>query len=186
MILTGSAILKAVEEGRVHIDPFDPARVNPNSYNYRLSGHLRTSVGANLDAAQESEWEDLFIPPSGLVLEPGRLYLGCTIERIGSNEFVPSLIGRSSVGRLGLYLQVSADLGNLGAIHRWTLELVTCQPLRIYEGMSIGQVSFWHPSGDIVPYLGLLGNASTPTASLPSLLGLGFNDSATIAAGGGS
>lgn len=53
-----------------------------------------------------------------------------------------SLIGRSSTGRLGLFLQVSADLGHTGAEHKWTLELVAAKPIKIYPNMIIGQISF--------------------------------------------
>jgi dCTP deaminase len=87
------------------------------------------------------------IPPEGFLLRPGRIYLGSTLEIIGSDTYVPSLIGRSSLGRLGLFLQITADLGHLGTKHCWTLELKTVQPLIIYAGMRIGQVSFWKPEG---------------------------------------
>ena len=63
-------------------------------------------------------------------------------------HFVPSLIGKSSLGRLGLFLQITADLGNLGAIHKWTLELKAVQPVKIYPLMRIGQVTFWDTQGD--------------------------------------
>ena len=71
------------------------------------------------------------------------------------------------MGRLGVYLQVAADLGNLGAIHRWTLEIVACQPIRIYAEMIVGQVSFWVPHGERFSYNGYFGKfdkATTPHA----------------------
>ena len=40
MILTASAIQKAVQSGTIEIDPFDPSQLNPNSYNMRLGGQL--------------------------------------------------------------------------------------------------------------------------------------------------
>ena len=58
-----------------------------------------------------------------------------------------SLIGRSSVGRLGLFLQITADLGHLGKAHCWTLELKVVQSLIVYPHMKIGQVSFWQVTG---------------------------------------
>jgi dCTP deaminase len=51
------------------------------------------------------------------------------------------------MGRLGLWLQVTSDLGHLGTCHHWTLELNVVQPLRVYAGMRIGQVTFWVPRG---------------------------------------
>ena len=66
------------------------------------------------------------------------------------------------MGRLGLFLQLSADLGHIGAVHCWTLELTVVQPVRVYPGMRIGQVSFWVPEGDRVLYGGTYGRISEP------------------------
>ena len=53
------------------------------------------------------------------------------------------LLGRSSIGRLGIFLNVTADLGHIGSCSHWTLEITVVQPVRIYPGTKIGQVSFW-------------------------------------------
>lgn len=144
MILTGSQITKSVLSGKIILDPFDKNLVNPNSYNYRLGDTLLVSDNPkNLN--QELTYKRIKIPPTGYILKPKKLYLGSTFETIGSRAYVPSLIGRSSLGRLGLFLQITADLGHIGTKHKWTLELAAVQPLKIYPGMKIGQVSFWKP-----------------------------------------
>lgn len=164
MILTSGRILEEVIAGRITIDPFDPKGLNPNSYNYHLGEELRVFQSGDFnDCRAPAQTEVIQVPTDGLVLTPGRLYIGHTVERIGSQHYVPSLIGRSSLGRLGMYLQLSADLGNLGAEHQWTLEITVVQPLRIYGGMSCGQVSFWEPRGNKALYDGYLGNVSLPT-----------------------
>lgn len=84
----------------------------------------------------------------GYVLQLNRLYLSTTLEEIGSDKYEVSLIGRSSLGRLGLFLQITTDMSQLGSKHCWTLELYVVQPLRIYPGMCIGQVGFWSVVGD--------------------------------------
>ena len=167
MILTGTAIADAVRRGDICLDPFDPSCLNPNSYNYRLGPILRTDSRETLDPFESSRTTDHVIPPSGFTLEANRLYLGNTVERIGSDKYVPMLIGRSSLGRLGLFLQISADLGQLGAFHRWTLEIVATQPLRLYSGMIIGQISFWRTSGRRVKYSGYYGRRSDPAPCEP-------------------
>ncbi|MFF5567699.1 deoxycytidine deaminase [Streptomyces sp. NPDC012623] len=167
MILTGSAIQKAVARGDVIIDPFDESLINPNSYNYRLGEVLKVAVGAPADPREETTLETIRIPAGGYELQPRTVYLGATIERIGSPRYVPSLIGRSSLGRLGCFLQISADLGQLGAVHRWTLEIVVVQPLTIYPGMRVGQVSFWDRAGAAMPYLGHYGRLSDPSPCSP-------------------
>ncbi|MEW9532848.1 hypothetical protein [Microbispora sp. NPDC049125] len=170
MILTGPEIIRQREAGCISIEPFSCEQVNPNSYNYRLGPALRTHAGPVIDALGAHPLDETAIPAEGILLRPGCVYLGTTAERIGSTHYVPSLIGRSSLGRLGVYLQVSADLGNLGAIHHWTLEIVVCQAIRVYAGMTVGQVSFWTPSGDKCPYDGHFGEFSEAVTPYPSLL----------------
>ncbi|MFF3137687.1 dCTP deaminase [Streptomyces mirabilis] len=167
MILTGSAIPEAVTSGEITFDPFDADMINPNSVNYRLGPQLKVQTGRVADPRRPAELETIDLLDDGYVLQPGITYLGATIERIGSHRYVPSLIGRSSLGRLGCFLQVSADLGQLGSVHQWTLEIVVVQPLRVYPGMRAGQVSFWEPSGTAMPYLGTYGHLSVPSAWSP-------------------
>jgi dCTP deaminase len=155
MILTGPEIRRQVSAGQIVIDPYDDEQLNPNSYNYRLGPMVLMPADQHYD---------LRVAP--LTLLPRRLYLGHTAEVIGSVRFVTMLNGRSSVGRLGLYLNVSADLGQLGPAHRWTLELTVVQPLRIHFGMRIGQATFWEVDGPRTEYRGEYAKRSVPTPNL--------------------
>jgi len=137
VILTGPAIKAAAQKGHIFIEPFDEANLNPNSYNYHLSDRLLVPSSAGM------RWRKVRMPSEGFVLQPGTIYLGATLEQIGSSRFVTLLLGRSSIGRLGIFLNVTADLGHLGSCSHWTLELIAVQPVRIYPNMKVGQVSFW-------------------------------------------
>ncbi|MEU5425814.1 deoxycytidine deaminase [Streptomyces olivoreticuli] len=170
MILTGREIVRQRDRGALTIDPFSPAQLNPVSYNYRLGSTVRVHRAEVTDTHADHELEDIVIPSEGLVLEPGRVYLGTTVEEIGSAVFVPSLIGRSSLGRLGVFLQFSADLGNVGACHRWTLEIKVVQPTRLYAGMVAGQVTFWSADGAPHAYAGHFGRISEAVVPPAGLL----------------
>ncbi len=147
MILTGTKITEEVLNGSIFLDPFEVSLVNPNSYNYRLGEEL-IEITYDVDDMKALPIQyKLTIPDDGYVLQPNKLYLSVTYETIGSTKYVPSLIGRSSLGRLGLFLQITADLGHIGTCHKWTLELTVVQPLRVYPRMRIGQVSFWVTEG---------------------------------------
>jgi dCTP deaminase len=162
MILTASEIAGQRASGAITIEPFDSARLNPCSYTYRLGPQL----GVPRIAADGAVTFDMTaIPPEGYVLQPGRMYLGHTHELLGSDAFTMSLIGRSSLGRLGLFLQVSANLIHAGVKHQITLELVAALPLRVYAGMDVGEISFWQPYGDLQLYKEGYGKFNAPTMS---------------------
>ncbi|MFB7618319.1 deoxycytidine deaminase [Kitasatospora sp. NPDC056181] len=168
MILTGHRIREEVEDGRITIDPFDPALLNPNSYNYRISPVLRVHRTHQLDAHSDHPLDEFTIPDHGYVLEPGRVYLGTTVEKLGSAHFVPCLIGRSSLGRLGVFLEYSAYMGNLGACHAWTLEFEVVQRTRIYPGDRMGQITWTAKTGAVPEYTGRFGRidqATTPPSN---------------------
>ena len=75
-----------------------------------------------LDMKANNEIEHLTIPEEGLVLEPNKLYLGRTVEHTETNNLVPMLEGRSSIGRLGLFVHVTAGFGDVGFKGFWTLK----------------------------------------------------------------
>ena len=149
MNLTGLQIIKELERGKINISPFNEKDINPNSYNYHISSDLyELDHRKVLDPLEKTIIKKIpFNINEGCILQPGHIYLGSTAEVIGSDDYVVSLIGRSSLGRLGLFLQITADLGQIGTDHAWTLELTVVQPLKIYPGMKIGQISFWTPIG---------------------------------------
>lgn len=162
MILTGSHISAERAAGRIVLDPFASNQINPNSYNYRLGSSLKIPT-VHCDGTVT--FETLRIGAKGHVLQPHTMYLGSTLELIGSYVYAMSLIGRSSLGRLGLFLQVSANLGHTGSAHHWTLELVAAQPIRIYPGMIVGQVIFWDNVGDIPKNNSFFARQHVPTES---------------------
>ncbi|GAB7033438.1 dCTP deaminase [Streptomyces sp. NPDC021749] len=165
MILTGPEITAATADGRLRITPFDRAQVNPNSYNVRLGPTLLTYTAPVLDAHRPNPTHRIEIDTDGYVLKPGQLYLGHTVEEVGSDTFVPLLFGRSSVGRLGLFVEITAPIGDIGFHGQWTLMLSPIRPLRVYAGMKIGQIMFFVAVGPITPYAGKYQASTGPQPS---------------------
>jgi dCTP deaminase len=165
MILTGRAIAAEVERGRIIIDPFDGQRINPNSYNFTLGSTFKVYTQETLDTLRENPTEEIEMQNGSIVLRPRRLYLAHSCERIGSTHFVPTYAARSSVARLGMFINLSAPLGDIGFIGQWTIQLFALHPIRLYEGMAIGQMMFWHTQGEIKLYEGKYQGASGPIAS---------------------
>lgn len=165
MILTGPEIAAAATDGRLRISPFTPEQVNPNSYNVRLGPTLLTYTEPVIDAHHPNPTRAIELEEGGYVLQPGELYLGHTIEEVGSDRFVPLLFGRSSVGRLGLFVEITAPIGDIGFHGQWTLMLSSVRPLRVYAGMKIGQIMFLLASGPIDLYSGKYQSATGPQSS---------------------
>lgn len=175
-ILSKFEISRRVNNGEIVIQPYNAARLNPNSYNLSLADKLLIYatntyyrvgglVHCVLDAAKENKTEEMTIPEEGLVLEPGTLYLGSTAEWTEAYNLVPLLEGRSSLARLGLQVHLSAGWGDCGFKGHWTLELSVVQPLKIYPGMEICQIAYHTLEGPPDYYRGRYQGQRGPTAS---------------------
>lgn len=142
MILTGKEIEKRLGTDIV-IEPYHPQQLNPNSYNLRLHNELLVYTDDVLDAGKDNPTRTLVIPEEGLVLEPGQLYLARTAEYTETRGLVPMLLGRSSVGRLGISVHLTSGFGDIGFCGYWTLQLTCVKRVRVYPNMKICQI-FYH------------------------------------------
>ncbi|MFV1964841.1 MAG: dCTP deaminase [Pirellulaceae bacterium] len=151
MILSGEEIRENLGSNIV-IDPFDGDHLNSNSYDLSLHDEIMIYEEVVLDMRQANRVRRLKIPGEGLVLSPNQLYLGRTAERTETHNFVPMIEGRSSVGRLGLFVHVTAGFGDVGFCGYWTLEMFAVQPVRIYPDVPICQIFYHEIKGDFVEY----------------------------------
>jgi dCTP deaminase len=153
MILSDNQIQEARHDGHLVITPFDMRCLNANSYDVHLGSTLarydvdrveQRQIEQALDVTVENKvfYED--IPAEyGRTLYPGTLYLGVTQEYTETHRHVPFLDGKSSLGRLGLFIHVTAGRGDVGFCGHWTLEMVVVHPLRVFAGMPIGQLIYF-------------------------------------------
>lgn len=151
MILTGPEIDKRMGDDIV-IEPYDGSLINPNSYNLRLHNEFLVYTNDQLDMKQPNPTEKIIVDDEGLLVKPGKLYLGRTLEYTETRNLVPMLEGRSSIGRLGMFVHVTAGFGDVGFKGYWTLEISTIQPIRIYPGVEICQIFYHTIKGDIIEY----------------------------------
>lgn len=167
MILSGLEIKKRIGN-EIIIEPYEEKYLNPNSYNLRLHNELLIYEDAILDMKRPNKTRSIVIPEEGLVLVPGRLYLGRTLEYTRTENYVPMLEGRSSIGRLGIYIHVTAGFGDVGFSGYWTLEIQCVQPIRIYPGVEICQIYYHSIEGEFEKYNS--GKYQNNTGIQPSLL----------------
>ena len=142
MILTGKEIRKRLGDD-ILIHPYTDDQLNPNSYNLRISNELLIYKADVLDTKVNNETEIIKIPDEGLILEPGQLYLARTLEYTETRNLVPMIIGRSSIGRLGITVHLTSGFGDIGFCGYWTLQLTCIKKVRIYPNMKICQI-FYH------------------------------------------
>lgn len=172
MILFDNDIRRAREAGEVVIEPFVDAHLGPNSYDVRLAKDLYVYSRAidksfPLDMRANNKVERVAIPRQGLVLNPGVLYLGSTVETIGTTDsYVPNIEGRSSVGRLGIAVHITAGFGDVGFVGRWTMEITVVHPVRVYAGVRIAQAYFL--KGMTLPSKLYNGKYAGETCAVPS------------------
>jgi dCTP deaminase len=151
MILSGKEIERLLGTD-IFIEPYNPNQLNPNSYNLRLHHELLVYDNPVLDMKIQNSASKIEIPEEGLLLETGKLYLGRTIEYTRTENYVPMLEGRSSIGRLGLFIHVTAGFGDVGFAGYWTLEIFCVQPIRIYPGVPICQIFYHSIQGEFERY----------------------------------
>lgn len=151
MILSGKEILNKLGK-EIIIEPYNEKQLNPNSYNLKLHNELLVYDEEILDMKKENKFKKIIIPEDGLILEPGKLYLGRTVEYTATENYVPMLEGRSSIGRLGLFIHITAGFGDVGFRGFWTLEIFCVQPIKIYPRVEICQIYYHSVEGEYDKY----------------------------------
>ena len=151
MILSGQQIESRIDDDII-IDPYNPNQLNSNSVNLTLHDELMTYEEVVLDMRKANRVRRIPIPQDGYVLKPNQLYLARTVERTETHNLVPMLEGRSSVARLGLFINATGGFGDVGFCGYWTLQMFAVQPLRIYPGIPICQIFYHEIIGDFLEY----------------------------------
>mgnify|MGYP001343368552 FL=1 len=178
MILTGPEIEKQVKAKKIKITPFHKKQVNPASYDLRLGrqvavyneavwtndnspgatvgdGRHFRSWNGGLDAKKEHTLSSFEMDRKvGWLLLPGILYLMHTEEVIWTASYVPIIDGKSSIGRLGICVHLTAGFGDPGFNGQYTLEVTTVHPVRVYPGMRFCQIRFHLMEGKVKLYEG--------------------------------
>lgn len=166
MILTGQEIHNQYIQNNINIIPYNKEQINPNSYDFRLSDTLKIYRNNILDPKVKQDVDEIKMnKEEGYILKPGKIYLACTEEKMGSKKFIPIIRAKSSIARMGLFIHITADLIDIGSFNQWTLQLHAVQPVKIFPGMLIGQVTFWEPKGQITLYDGKYNGLMGPQPS---------------------
>lgn len=180
MLLSDRDIRAQLDAGRVVLDPYDAALLQPSSFDVRLDRYFRLFDNhkyAVIDPAEHQPELTRLVetkPGEAFVLHPGEFVLGSTYESVTLPDDVAArLEGKSSLGRLGLLTHSTAGFVDPGFTGHITLELsnVATLPIKLWPGMKIGQLCFFRLSSPAEHPYGAGGYASRyqgqrgPTAS---------------------
>jgi dCTP deaminase len=151
-VLSDGTILELVESGRIKIDPWDPAMVQPASVDLRLGdtfrvfhNHRTSAIDLRSPPANLTEEVEVSGEGQSFVIHPGEFCLGRTLEWVElPDDIVARIEGKSSLGRLGLIVHATAGFCDPGWKGTLTLELnnLTRVPIILHPGLPIAQLSF--------------------------------------------
>ena len=150
-VLSDATIRELIESGRIVIDPFDPAMVQPASVDIRLGGSFRVFHNHRIKSIDLSDpprdlTEHVEIPDGGeFVIHPGEFVLGRTVELLElPDDIVSRIEGKSSIGRMGLVVHATAGFVDPGFRGTLTLEITNFNsvPIVLRPGLPIAQLSF--------------------------------------------
>lgn len=163
VLLSDRDLRKELEAGRLLIEPYDPAMLQPSSIDVRLDRYFRVfdnTKYTHIDPSLRQDELTSLVEQSGddpFVLHPGEFVLGSTFERVTlPDDLAGRLEGKSSLGRLGLLTHSTAGFIDPGFNGHITLELsnVANLPITLWPGMKIGQLCLFqltsaaeHPYG---------------------------------------
>lgn len=150
MLLPDHEIEANIKDGVIGLEPFDATRLQPASVDLTLADEILTprpnarfttldcwDVGeARMDRSIVAGWDPL---------EPGEFILGCTRETVTlPREVAARVEGKSSLGRIGLAVHITAGFIDPGFHGQITLEIANLGPwpIRLRAGMAIAQIAF--------------------------------------------
>lgn len=159
MLLVDWQIEDFIAKGKIQIEPFFKENIQPNSLDIRLGNHFVWNNGTNelIDTADEKTFRKTTkeIHSNCFDIRPGQFVLAETLEKITlSPSVVASIEGKSSIARLGISLHQTGGWIDAGFSGTITLELynANCRTVRLYSGMSIGQLVFESTYDCAIPY----------------------------------
>jgi len=152
VLLSDRDIRAELDAGRVKLDPYDPAMIQPSSIDVRIDRYFRLFDNHKypyIDPREDQSDLTRLIevdPDQPFILHPGEFVLGATYEQVTlPDDLAARLEGKSSLGRLGLLTHSTAGFIDPGFSGHVTLELsnMATLPIKLWPGMKIGQLCFF-------------------------------------------
>lgn len=153
-ILSDKSIKEYLEESKIVIDPLkDEQQIQPSSVDMRLGDEfkvfkvIRKPYIDPKDEEDIAEYMESSTVPEGeaFIIHPNEFALATTQEYVKvPDDLVARVEGRSSMGRLGVTMHVTAGYVDPGFEGRITLEIsnIGAMPVALYPGQRVCQLVF--------------------------------------------
>lgn len=132
----------------IFIDKTDKIVINPNSVNLTLNETIGVYTEPILDIKADNPYEKVDIG-EGIFLYPEEVYLARTNEWTETNNLVPMMSGRSSLGRNGLLVHCSAGMGAIGYKGYWHMGIRPTKPIWVVKDLKCCQIYYYTVEGKI-------------------------------------
>lgn len=159
--LSDASIIEYIQQGRLQVHPLIEDNVQPASVDLRLGTTVRKFLpdesfytGSRNDQyiidPQHIEQDKIYGPEKstegdGFILAPMVCVIADTIEYVGvPDDLQAEVFGRSSLGRLGLFIHISAGFIDPGFHGTITLEMFNVgeHAIRLRSGLRVAQIAF--------------------------------------------
>jgi dCTP deaminase len=153
-ILSDKTIKKYLKEGKIGFEPLqDEKQIQPSSIDMRLGDEFKVFKVIRKPYIDPNDKEDIAsymestVVPEGeaFIIHPNEFALATTLEYVKvPDDLVARVEGRSSMGRLGVTMHVTAGFIDPGFEGRITLEIsnIGSMPVALYPGQRVCQIVF--------------------------------------------
>lgn len=156
-MLTNNEIKKQIHLGNIVIENMGVAALTkPNSCDVRIGNTLYTfKDNMIVDASNGSKYKEevmtdkpnelikLTIPETGMLLQPNKLYLTKTVEKVTTHGYVPALFGKVNLSNLGLGIDLNNGYKTDNYDNYLLISIIATKPTIIYPDMLIGNLAFF-------------------------------------------
>lgn len=147
-MLCDTQITERILDGTLLVEPFEKEQVQPASLDLRLHHlirvpRLQNPMSLDLAYLRKEHTELARIPDGGWEMLPGAFLLASTVEKITlPGDLAGRVEGKSSLGRVGLAVHITAGFIDPGFRGQITLEIANLSPwtIKLDSGMPIAQL----------------------------------------------
>lgn len=155
-MLTTNEIKRQMSLGNIEIENLGSQALNkPNSVDLRIGNSLYVFEYDIVDIKESFTYfnevlydkpnylRKIVIPETGLLLQPHKVYLTKTIEKVTTHGFIPVMHGKTALSLLGVSTELTSGYKEDEFSNYLFLSIIATKPTIIYPDIKIGNLVFF-------------------------------------------